>query len=174
MNKYIFENINWWHLKKEWYSKDEAFEYLCADFMKIRFNLKVVPSLWWKTYQWTEWPPLQWPDWLLYGFQSKFSDKSFVKDKLFSSCEKIWDWTQILGIFTKDSYPSNNTKTIKSYKKEEVKSTKFYWDNYLAELEKDKKLKVYNFCWNEFINELKKKGKRTKLCTNLDIRFALN
>jgi len=47
MNKYIFEHINWWHLKKEWYSKDEVFEYLCADFMKIRFNLKVAPSLWW-------------------------------------------------------------------------------------------------------------------------------
>lgn len=164
---YIYQYIDWNNIKTiEWKSKDETFEYLCADFMKIKYNLSKSPSLWWKTYKWTEWPPEKWPDWLLYWFQSKFSDNSFTKDSLYNSCKEIWDWTNFLCIFTKDNYPDDK-KNSKSYTNWEIPwKNKSAWDGYFEYLKKEKNInQIDNYNWNSFINELKQ-DKYYELCKN--------
>lgn len=46
MESYIFANITFGDIQPQNNeSKDKTFELLCADFMKIKFNLDVVPAL---------------------------------------------------------------------------------------------------------------------------------
>lgn len=154
---YMYQYIDWNNLKViPWKSEDETFEFLCADFMKIKYGLTKSPSIWWKTYKWTEWPPEKGPDGLLYGFQSKFSNNSFHKECLYESCENIWDWTEVLCIFTKDEYPSDKNSP-KSYIKWTCPSkNKSSWESYFDDLRINKNIKkIDKFCWDSFIKELK-------------------
>lgn len=157
MESYIFANITFGDIQPQNNeSKDKTFELLCADFMKIKFNLDVVPALWDDTYTWTEGPPTKWPDWLLYGFQSKFCNNSFTKDEIIDSCNKINDWTQVLCVFTKDNYPSDKNTNNLLFDIHHPKKTKYWWDNYKNHLKSTGLFNdVYFFSGNEFLTELK-------------------
>lgn len=157
---YTYQYISWDNLKTiPGKSKDETFELLCADFMKIKYNLSKPPAIWGKTYKWTEWPPEKWPDGLMYGFQSKFADNSFWNKKewwLYSSCENIWDGTQYLCIFTKNDEPSDKTTSTPYVVGSCPPTNKTAWDAYLENLKITKSIKqIEKFCWDSFIKELK-------------------
>ena len=152
MNIHIFEKIEWGDLvSQRWESIEKTFELLCADFMKIKFELDKVPLPSQNdNYPWIEWEPVV-KDWLYYQFQAKFWDVAFntsnsglrhslsvVNSKLLDNTYKL----DVLGLFSTKDYPIRNRSE---------------WDIYFLDYEKDNNLKIEKFFWSEFLSELWKK-----------------
>lgn len=150
MNLNINEHISWWEMVAlKWHSLEKTFEFLCADFMKIKYNLDRVPLPSQNDiFPWIEWEPIE-KDWLYYWYQAKFWNDAFNNNKWFdksftTTSNSIKDWVytlSILCLFSRKDYPTKNRKI------KEQKFTKF---------ENDNNLKLHKYFWNDFLSELKK------------------
>lgn len=150
IEKYILENIYWEQLlSQNWEAIDKTFEFLCADFMKIKYKLDRAPLPSQNdNFPWIEWEPII-KDWFYYWYQSKFWDDAFDNNKGF---DKSFITTQnslntniyklsYLCLFSKKDYPTSNR---------DLRDQKF------KNFENNNKLEIHRYFWNEFLSEIKK------------------
>ncbi len=150
MENYILSEITWDKLvSQNWEPIDKTFEFLCADFMRIKYKLDRTPLPSQNdNYPWIEWEPIE-KEGIFYWYQSKFGDDAFKKDKWFdksfislqnsldNSIYELW----YLALFSRKDYPTRNRK---------IRENKF------KEIETNNNFKIHKYFWNEFLSELKK------------------
>lgn len=150
MENYILNDLSFDKLQPQnWEAVDKTFEFLCADFMKIKYKLSKVPLPSQNdNYPWIEWEPIE-KDWLYYWYQAKFWNDAFESNKWFyksfislkNSLDKNIYKLSILCLFSKKDFPTSNREK----RNNEFKS--FEYNN---------KIKIDKYFWIEFISELKK------------------
>lgn len=150
MNNYCFSHITWQAPLKsqDWESPDKTFEFLCADFMKIRFELDRAPlpstSF---SYPWTEWKPIFFNG-KYYHFQAKWGDAGFNGGWTFKKSLDQIDTERKSGTYLLDVcwlFSPRDCPVIGSG-----------WQAYFAEYEAKNWLELPQFFGNDFLSELKK------------------
>lgn len=148
MNKLIFPHIKFDKIKNlDNLDIFKTFEYLCADFLQIYYDLDVspIPSEV-SNYPWIEWVPFEF-DWKFYGYQSKFWKDAFNKDSGFHKSLQIIEkeidkWSYKLDFLILFSSKSLSTKHKNIHK-------------YIEEFEKNTNIKIiHKFFGTDFLKEI--------------------
>lgn len=154
MNKIIFPYIKFDKIKNlDTLDTFKTFEYLCADFLQIYYDLDTspIPSEV-SNYPWIEWSPFE-LDWKFYGYQSKFWEDAFSKnsgfDKSLQIIEKeVGKWSyklDFLILFSSKSLSPKHKNIHECIKKFEKNTNikiihKFFGTDFLKEINQDKYL----------------------------------